>query len=128
MADKGLFAVKIQRFIKLTTEDIDDIMSAALDGGITDWCDEAEVVGEYLGEYSSEQISRGGSLKLHDLEEDKTYILTVQKFLKGFKQWFEESCDRYNAVQKDGTVDTSNIDGDMADAIIQYAVLGEWMY
>lgn len=30
----------------VSDEDIDDIMSAALDGGITYWCRRAEVVGE----------------------------------------------------------------------------------
>ena len=122
------YDVKIERTIHLTGQDIDDIMDAAL-CGITYWCDRADVVGgEYLGEYASEQISRGGSLRLHDSEEGKTYILTRSKLLKGVKRWFEEGGDRYNAVKKDGTVDTSNIDADIADAIVQYAVLGEWVY
>ena len=54
----------------VTDQDIDDIMSAVLDGGITYWCCRAEVVGDYLGEYASEQISRGGTLRLHDSEAD----------------------------------------------------------
>ena len=34
----------------VTDEDIDDIMVSALEGGITYWCQEAEVIGEHLGE------------------------------------------------------------------------------
>lgn len=69
--------------VEFDNECIDDIMATALEGGITYWCDDAEVVGDYLGEYASEQISRGGTLKLHDSEEDKTYELTLDKFLVG---------------------------------------------
>ena len=62
----------------ISDEDIDEIMSAALDGGITYWCGRAKVVGEYLGEYASEQISRDGVLKLYDIEEPKAvYELTL---------------------------------------------------
>lgn len=50
--------------VTLTQQDIDDIMASALDGGICYWCRMAEVVGEYLGEYASDQISLGGSLIL----------------------------------------------------------------
>ncbi len=48
--------------VEFDNECIDDIMATALEGGITYWCDDAEVVGDYLGEYASEQISRGGTL------------------------------------------------------------------
>ncbi len=61
-------------------KDIDDIMCAALEGGITYWCSRAEVVGEYLGEYASEQISKGGELRLYDCESDEVYTLTLDKF------------------------------------------------
>ena len=41
--------VSVTLEIVLTQEDIDDIMCGALEGGITYWCDEAKVVGDYLG-------------------------------------------------------------------------------
>ena len=62
------FRVSISLDVDLSQQDIDDIMVVALEGGINYWCREAEVVGEYLGEYASDQISRGGSLILHDAE------------------------------------------------------------
>lgn len=58
--------VSVTLEIVLTQEDIDDIMCGALEGGITYWCDEAKVVGDYLGEYGSEQIARGGKLRLSE--------------------------------------------------------------
>lgn len=125
--DEKVFSVKAEINVKLTQQDIDDIMSCALDGGITYWCHKAEVVGEYLGEYASDQISRGGSLKLYDMESGEKYWLDLEKFLKGFKLWVENGCDEYNAVQ-DGEVDCCQIDAACADEIVQYAIFGELMY
>lgn len=119
-------SIKIEMNVVLTQEDIDDIMSSALDF-IGYWCEEAEVVGEYLGEYASEQISRGGTLKLYDMEDEKVYNLTLNKFLKGFRLWVKNGSDEYHAVSG-GKVDTCNIDGLMADMIIQYAIFGEVIY
>ena len=68
----------------LSDEDIDDIMSAALDGGITYWCCKAKVVGKYLGEYASEQIARGGVLLLYDSSKGR-----VRKGIKNDRADFE---------------------------------------
>ena len=108
-------------------EDIDDIMSAALDGGITYWCGRAEVVGEYRGEYASEQISRGGTLKLYDIEEPKTvYELTLEKFLTGLRLWIEN--ERAFALTKGGKLYVGQIDAPAADTIIQYALFSDIVY
>ena len=122
------FKIHIRREITLTTEDIDDIMVSALEGGINYWCEEAEVVGDYLGEWGHEQIARGGTLRLHDAESDDVWELTRADFIEGFKQWFEQGDDRYGAVQSDGTVDCGQIDGYMADMIVQYALFGEVVF
>lgn len=107
--------------------DIDDIMSAALDGGITYWCGRAEVVGEYLGEYASEQISRGGTLKLYDIEEPKTvYELTLDKFLNGLRLWIEN--ERAFQLTEAGRLDIGQIDAAAADTIVQYALFCDIVY
>ena len=108
-------------------DDIDDIMSAALDGGITYWCGKAEVVGEYLGEYASEQISRGGTLKLYDIEDPKTvYELTLDKFLNGLRLWIEN--ERAFTLTEAGRLDVGQIDAAAADTIIQYALFCDIVY
>ena len=112
---------------KLTEEDIDDIMDAAL-YGINYWCSEVEIVGERLGDYASDQISRGGTLKMYDAESDDVWELTLEKFLKGFKLWVANGDDEYGALQSDGTVDTGEIDSAMADMIIQYALFDEIVF
>ena len=114
--------------VELTQQDIDDIMVAALEGGINYWCDEAAVEGgEYLGKYASDQISRGGTLLLHDTDEDAYRKLDLEKFLKGFKLWLENGGDQYGAVQGH-EVDCCNIDAGCADEIVQYALFGEVVY
>lgn len=122
------FKINIHRELTLTTQDIDDIMVSALEGGINYWCSTAEVVGDYYGEWASEQIARGGKLKLYDIESDDVWELTRATFLTGFRQWFEDGCDRYSAVQPDGTVETGQIDALMADMIVQYALFGEVVF
>ena len=108
-------------------EDIDDIMSAAMDGGITYWCGRAEVVGDYRGEYASEQISRGGTLKLYDIEEPKTvYELTLEKFLTGLRLWIEN--ERAFSLTAGGRLDIGQIDAPAADTIIQYALFNDIVY
>lgn len=82
------FKVKTEPEINVTQEDVDDIVATALEGGINYWCRKAEVVGDYLGEYASEQISRGGTLKLYDSEEDEVYELTRDKLLDGMRLKF----------------------------------------
>ena len=122
--------VKAELEIVLTQEDIDDIMCGALEGGITYWCNRAEVVGEYLGEYASEQISRGGSLRLHDYEAEKVYELTKKKFLKGVELWAQKpvGCNCLEHINGKLRIDCCNADRIVCDAIIQYAVFGEVIY
>ena len=122
------FEVKVEIRVELTQQDIDDIMVAALEGGINYWCDEAAVEGgEYLGKYASDQISRGGTLLLHDTDEDAYRKLDLEKFLKGFKLWMENGGDQYGAVQGH-EVDCCNIAAGCADEIVQYALFGEVVY
>lgn len=114
----------------LTTEDIDDIMVAALEGGINYWAGEAEVIEEKrVADWGHEQIARGGVLVIHDIEDpDEKWELTLEKFLKGFKLWIGNGGDEYGAVQKNGRVDCGQIDAACADEIVQYALFGEIVF
>lgn len=127
------FEVLVQIRAALTQQDIDDIMVSALEGGINYWCRRVVVQGDYLGEYASEQISRGGKLAVwldEPFEEDKTcYLLDLDKFLAGFKLWLEKGGDSYDAIDySDGSVDCGQIDANCADEIVQYALFGELVF
>lgn len=119
------YTVRPEIEVNLSQQDIDDIMAVALDGDICYWCRKAEVVGEYLGEYASDQISRGGALILHDAESAQTWELTLEKFLKGVKLYFEQGC---HVQVEDNAIDTCDIDANDADCIVQFSVFGEVMF
>lgn len=122
--------VKIESDVVVTDENVDDIIAGALESGINYWCDDAKVVGDYLGEYASEQISRGGRLLLHDFEEEETYMLDKEKFFRGLKMYIENP-HPYDIIEKiDGElmIDTCNADSTVCDMIIQYALFGNVVY
>lgn len=97
------------------------------------WCRRVVVQGKYLGEYASDQISRGGQLAVwleEPFEDDKTcYMLDLDKFLAGFKQWLENcyaNCDVVDST--DGSVDCGQIDATCADEIVQHALFGDLVF
>ena len=116
--------------VEVTNQDIDDIMCAALEGGITYWCKRAEVVGgKYLGEYAHEQISRGGSLMLYDIDSSDKWELTLDKFKHGLQLYLSEHTEAIDGNEV-GTyqLDTSYIDAYESDYIIQYALFNEIVF
>lgn len=133
METEKKFEICTKTTVYLTQQDIDDIMVAALEGGINYWCWRVVVQGDYLGEYASEQISRGGKLAVwinEPFEDDKTcYMLDRDKFLAGFKLWLEKGGDSYDVIDySDGSVDCGQIDAACADEIVQYALFGEVVF
>ncbi|MCM1333427.1 MAG: hypothetical protein NC084_06380 [Bacteroides sp.] len=120
------FAVTLTVTVSLSTEEIDDIMSTALDY-ISYWCYKAEVVGEYLGEYASDQIARGGSLILHDAESNEKWELTLGKLLNGVRLWISDNEDGILCLSG-GRIDTMQIDGRAADCIVQLALFGKKVF
>lgn len=119
---------KAKRTVIVTQEDIDDIMASALEGGITYWCCKAEVVQDkYYGEFASDQISRGGSLRLYDNEDDEQYILTLDKFLKGVRLAIKDGYGN-DWFSDDARLNCAVIDGEAADIIVQMALFGEVVF
>lgn len=116
--------------IVVTQEDIDDIMASALEGGINYWCGKVEVDGKYIGKYASEQISRGGTLVLHDTEEGRTELLTKEKLLQGIKMYAEQpkSSDIFEIIDHELHIDCGMVDEEVADAIVQYAIFSAIFY
>ena len=121
--------IKIEHEITVTNQDIDDIVAIALEGGITYWCIEAEVVGgEYYGEYASDQISRGGTLRLYDAEDEEgPWDLDLEKLLNGLKLYIEQEEDS-GSIYDGAGLDVFQIDACIADCIIQYAIFGEVVF
>ena len=123
----GEYVIKPKVEIRIDDQDIDDIMATALDCGISYWACRAEVVGGvYHGEFASDEISRGGSLRIYDAESDDKWVLTKTKFLHGFRMWFENGWGRDALC--DGRVDTGMIDAIGADQIVQFALFKDIVF
>lgn len=123
----GKWQVTAKKTFEVSPEDIDDILSTAFNGGISYWCSEAEPVDGIFGHSASEQIARGGTLKLYDCESSDTYELNLEKMLRGIRLWVENEQDEYGVL--DGNeLDCSNVDATAADAMVQYALFGEIIY
>lgn len=122
------YNICIEQNVLVTQQDIDDIMTTALEGGITDWCWKAEVIGGYLGEFASEQISRGGTLKLYDSESGEKYLLDKEKLLNGIKKAIADDIYPDYEWRNNGRLDCCQIDADVANAIVQLALFEDIIY
>lgn len=122
--------------VRLTTQDIDDIMCTALEGGINYWASEAKVqANKRVSEWGHEQIARDGKLLIRvdePFDDDNTdvYELTLEKFLGGFKMWMANGGYGTGVIDDCGTgdLDVGCIDAVDADSIIQYALFGEVVF
>ena len=114
--------ITVELPVSLSGEDIDEIMSKALCGGILRWCKEATAQGQYPGKLVSEQLSRNGTLLLRD-NANTVHELTLQKLLNGFRQYLIAggNVDR----NERGQIDIRDIHYEASDAIIQYALFGK---
>lgn len=122
------YNVEINKKYTVTPQDIDDIMVTALEGGINYWCRKAEVVGEYLGEYASDQISRGGSLILYDAESNDHWELNLEKLLCGIQKAIEDNWFYEYDWYVDGELDCCQIDAEVADTIVQLALFDDIVF
>lgn len=131
--------------ILVTDEDLSDILSSALYGGISYWCKCVYPKdGHWKGRYAEDHIVKGGSLILEDsyLEDHE---LNKFKMLRGIACLIEsdgldccgfENEDAYyvNAentaftLKASHCLDTGDIDANIADSIVQYGIFGEQVF
>ncbi len=122
----------VTKNVIINQEDIDDIMCTALEGGITYWCMGAQSIMEDEWkkankiEYLSDVTGRGGDIVLTTYDGD--YVLTLKGFLNGLQQAINEFNFSMEPVYGGYKLDTSEIDADLADIIIQYALFGKLVY
>ena len=121
--------------IKVTEEDISDILSSAFYGGIGYWASLDKTDAEFATDESYEEICTkilvgGGYVKLIDicLEDDPiTYWFNLNELLCGIQLWIELGMDRYGAVNGN-ELDCGNIDSECADCIIQLTLFDDVVY
>ena len=145
-----------QIIIKITKEDVVDLLSSAFNGGINYWGEivpndwQYEKAKKWLrenaepdyddGEICYEEIIAqilfdGKSVTVRDIEDDKESWLSLSNLAQGIQTAFREGYySSYNWLVPDGDgfgkwhLETSQIDAEVADVIIQLSVLGEIVY
>ena len=141
--------------IKITKEDVVDILSSAI-GGISYWGEivpndwQYEKAKKWLrenaepdyddGEICYEEVIAqilfdGKSVTVRDSEDDKESWLSLSNLSYGIRKAFQEGYySDYNWLVPDGGgsnkwhLEPNQIDAEVADVIIQLAVLGEIVY
>ena len=116
---------------EVTDQDIDEIVGTAFDCGITYWAISAKPyayvdgkrVQTCLGEYASDQISRGGQVDITD-EEGDIFTLTKERFLNGVKLYVMQN----SKIISEGKLNMWDVDACVADSIIQYALFDDIIY
>ncbi len=135
-AKKTAIEVHAEIVVKLTREDVEDLVCAALEGGVGYWLclDNTSDVFENAPEDEPTAITAasillgGRKLEFFDQEDDDRPLeMSLDDLAQGIRMWIEQGFDQYGAVHK-GKLDLSKIDGPAADEIFQLALLGEVIY
>lgn len=121
-----IFPVHIEMDLGISPEDIDRIMRSALSSSSVYRWAWVEPAGRQLGKEVYEQISRGGTLTLHDKNNTLSWELNLDKFLKGIELYIKGT-DRVHA-EDFKLKDLGDIDGSDADMIVQYALFSGIIY
>ena len=121
--DNGNFIVPST--VTITPQQVDDLLAAALEGGINHWCSNAGLYSAHVDTSSIEHISdgltRGCFIILHLQDSDDVRDLTIEKMLQGISMAAEHF-----------KTDVSNFledhDAESADIAVQFAVFGTIVY
>jgi hypothetical protein len=128
---------KIEKTHEFSTQDINDIVCTAIEGGINYWCgainrmrnEDGTLSGVSEADRSNVQdkcdvIGYGGTLILFDVDYPMTkqiWYLNADNLLKGIVMY----CDKHNVLMSE-LID--NHDAETADLIVQYGLFGEITY
>lgn len=109
--------------MKLSKEEISDILITAFEGGINYWCGAVRIKKDpgKKSKLASDVISNNGELELSDAESDDVWILDREKLQNGF----EKTLDFYK-ISKDTFFE--NIDADYTDVCIQFSLFNEIVF
>lgn len=105
--------------IKLSTSFIESVASAALSDPM--WIDEARAEGDLLGKYLSEHIANGGTIRIHDCEEDEWHTVTSDQFVAAIGTYIQ-------MLYVDESLSDCYLDDATAEIVFQLAVFGEVIY
>ena len=112
----------VKKVIRVSAEDIEDVLVGAFEGGSNYWLSKVRVKDKDYkgGEYASDVVGLGGELILTTMEGEK-HALTQAKMIDGFQKYLDNGgmCFPF---------DSGNPDGWTYDTILQNALFGEQVY
>lgn len=137
MRNNHVYTVSVVRNIRVVEEDIQDLVSTALCGGIGYWAKLDNTTEDFENAPSEECIDEtvarllmeGKSIKLLDEEDGTEYDWTLDKLLKGLELTLGSVYGRVNGpMMENGTLDMTRVDAEVADVIVQMGLFGEIVY
>lgn len=135
MRKAGENIIPVSISLKLTDEDLEDIMCSALEGGAGYWAVLDNTREEYMDAPKEETVVettmkillKGGGVTFMDSEDWKTkWVLTLEKLLRGIKMWAEDWDG--NRFIDGGNLDIGMIDANEADSILQLALFKDVVF
>ena len=109
------FEVPIE--VRVSDQDLEDILSLALEVGIAHWCRQYDRTGKF-------------GITLYNAESDDKWSFDKRDLLRGIEQYItsENQWSILNADKNGVYVDTAMVDAYVADVIIQYACMGKIIF
>lgn len=128
-----VYSVPVVSAVKITEEDIQDLVTTALCGGIGYWAKldnstedfENAPVDECIDETVARLLMEGKSVELIDEEDGVIYEWTLDKLLKGVELSIGGGC---GPTLENGSLDMTSVDNEVADVIVQMGIFGEIIY
>lgn len=110
---------------KITEEFMSDVICTAFEGGSNYWIEDVRNLSkEPKAIHFSESFAKGDELEILAYDDDVEYTLTHKKFLKGYKLYVKHCTEKHLPVY----TDPCDIDSDVADMILQFALFNELVY
>lgn len=107
---------------------VDDVICTAFDlgvGGCYYWIYKLqERDGTEKTEYLTEIISRGGSYVITTIDDEGPFVLNLDIFISGYQKYLEWC----RTTGREAYSDPCDIDADIADVIVQFALFNDIVY
>lgn len=139
--------------VKITKEDVSDIICSAVNGGVGYWAAVSADDNDYseakkhlveqgadlkdvcFEEVFAQILFDGKELEVTDIEKDETYLLSLEKLFIGLRAAIEEGYySHYNWFVPDGDglgewqLNCCQIDSEVSDIIVQFSLFGEVLF
>lgn len=108
---------------RITEQFMADVLCTCFEGGSNYWIEDVtNLSNNPKSQYFSESFAKGDKLSI--LVEDLIYELSHQRFVKGFRLYVKHCIENKLPVY----TDPCDIDGEIADMILQFALFSELVY